>query len=90
MHVLAVTALDSQILYPPIGTLLFALLVLACAVGWLVVLVSALRVHDDVWTATGQSRVGWVLVIIFLGILGALLYVAIARPSLRRVRVQAR
>ncbi|NYI76938.1 hypothetical protein [Nocardioides panzhihuensis] len=55
----------------------------AITVWWLMMLVQALRTPDSVWTAAGQSKILYVLLMIFLGWIGALLYVFIARPGLR-------
>lgn len=63
---------------------LFALISLAVFVWWLLVLVQALRVPDNVWTGAGQSKILWVLLMVFLGVLGTILYVLIARPALAR------
>ncbi|MGZ8610931.1 MAG: hypothetical protein ACXWX0_01495 [Actinomycetota bacterium] len=40
------------------------------------------------WDAAGQSPVVWVLAVVFLGPLGLILYLAIARPRLRRSTVR--
>jgi hypothetical protein len=66
-----------------IGGILLLLVWLALTVWWLVMLVQALRTPDSVWAAADQSKILYVLVMIFLGWLGALLYVVIARPRLR-------
>lgn len=59
---------------------------------WLVALVDALRRPDSEWVRADQSKVVWVLVIVLpatigLGLVGAILYVAMARPPLQRARV---
>lgn len=64
--------------------LLFGLVVVASFVLWIWALVDALGNPDSAYAATGQSKILWVLVIVFLHALGALLYLAIARPQLRR------
>lgn len=65
------------------------LLVFVIAIGsfvlWITALVDALRVDDRVWQAAGQSKILWVLLIVFLHLIGAILYFAIAKPALRRV-----
>ncbi|WP_406032084.1 hypothetical protein OG801_26835 [Nocardioides sp. NBC_00163] len=66
-----------------IGGIVLLLVWLALTVWWLVMLVQALRTPDSVWAAADQSKILYVLLIIFLGWLGALLYVIIARPRLR-------
>ncbi|MET8518599.1 hypothetical protein [Nocardioides sp. NPDC004968] len=66
-----------------IGGIVLLLVWLALTVWWLVMLVQALRTPDSVWAAADQSKILYVLLMIFLGWLGALLYVVIARPGLR-------
>lgn len=66
-----------------IGGTALLLVGLAVTVWWLLMLVQALRTPDGVWAAAGQSKILYVLLMIFLGWLGALLYVFIARPGLR-------
>ena len=66
-----------------IGGVALPLIGLAITVWWLLMLVQALRTPDSVWAAAGQSKILYVLLMIFLGWLGALLYVFIARPGLR-------
>ncbi|MER7604347.1 hypothetical protein [Nocardioides sp. NPDC127503] len=66
-----------------IGGILLLLVWFALTVWWLVMLVQALRTPDSVWAAADQSKILYVLLMIFLGWLGALLYVVIARPRLR-------
>lgn len=39
--------------------------------------------------AAGESRLIYVLLMIFLGIIGSILFVAVARPRLRAARVPA-
>jgi len=67
-----------------------AALVLVAVFGWwLMVLVEALRVSHSRWKAAGESRLIYVLPMIFLGIIGSILFVAVARPRLRAARVPA-
>ncbi|MER7555760.1 hypothetical protein ABTZ46_02395 [Nocardioides sp. NPDC126508] len=66
-----------------IGGVALPLIALAITVWWLLMLIQALRTPDSVWSTAGQSKILYVLLMIFLGWLGALLYVAIARPALR-------
>lgn len=66
-----------------IGGVALPLIGLAITVWWLLMLIQALRTPDSVWAAAGQSKLVYVLLMIFLGWLGALLYVFIARPALR-------
>lgn len=63
---------------------LFVVLSAALFVWWLLMLIEALRVPDQAWTAAGQNKLLWVLVIVLLGFLGALLYALIARPAVAK------
>lgn len=66
---------------------LVLLLVLAISVGmfawWLVMLIEALRVPAVRWNAAGQSQLLYVLLMVFLGVIGTLVYVLVPRPQLR-------
>ena len=66
----------------------FAFLVLALGLGvfvwWLVVLIEALKTPETQWKDAGQDRLLWVLLMVFLGVIGTLSYVIVARPRLRR------
>lgn len=64
--------------------LVVLILVLAYAVWWIRCLVHALKTPESIWAAAGQSRLVFVLALIFLGPLGPILYSLIARPALRR------
>ena len=71
--------------YLPLGPfLLVALVGLVTFVVWIVALVDALRINEREWNRAGQSKLLWVLLIALLGVIGAILYFAMARPSLRR------
>ena len=69
----------------------FAFLVLALGLGvfvwWLVVLIEALKTPETQWKDAGQDRLLWVLLMVFLGVIGTLSYVIVARPRLRRASV---
>lgn len=62
------------------------LMVGAVALASFVLLVMALvdlvRRPADVWAASGQNQLVWALVVIFVGVVGPLLYLIIARPIL--------
>lgn len=69
----------------PLGAvLLFGLVALVMFVVWVWALIDALNKTDGEWAAAGQSKLLWILLIALLGALGAILYVAMARPALRR------
>lgn len=50
---------------------------------WLGTLIEALAAPDSLWAAASQTKLTFVLLIVLLALLGAVLYVAIARPALR-------
>jgi hypothetical protein len=64
------------------STELFLLVFLAGGALWLYALVDVLRADDAAFAAAGQNKIVWVLLIVFLGFIGAILYLAIARPKL--------
>ncbi|QNL93161.1 hypothetical protein H9L21_08385 [Aeromicrobium senzhongii] len=61
----------------------------AVFVWWLVILLEALRVPRERWEVAGQSQLIYVLLMVFLGIVGSIAYVAVARPRLRAASVPA-
>ncbi|GAB3868825.1 hypothetical protein GCM10028801_45380 [Nocardioides maradonensis] len=78
------TSFSTGILIPT-GTLTVLGLAALFTVVWLWMLVDALMRPASVWRAADRSPVVWALVLILLGWLGGLLYLTLARPSLRRV-----
>lgn len=60
--------------------LIFMLIGLAAAILWIWALIDALRVSDDSLYRTG-TKVVWILVIVLTGVIGAIIYLAIGRPS---------
>lgn len=66
-----------------IGVGFLALLLgLAGVVFWLYALVDALRRPKGNWLAAGQDQLVWVMVVVFLNLIGALVYVMVAKPAL--------
>jgi hypothetical protein len=65
---------------PELVLLLVILLVMVLPI-WSV-LDAALR-PDGAWQAAGQSKVVWVLVILFMPLVGSLIYFAAVRPKVR-------
>jgi hypothetical protein len=63
---------------------IFSLLFLAVGVGsivfWIYALIDAIRVPDDSRYRAG-TKVVWVLVIALTGVIGAIIYFAVGRPS---------
>lgn len=49
-------------------------------------IIDVLRAPQDVWTAAGQNQVLWGIVVLFLSVIGPILYLVIARPQLRVAR----
>lgn len=60
----------------------FLLIALFGFVFWIWGLVDALRRPQSNWEAAGQNQILWVVLMIFLGFIGTILYVIIARPQL--------
>ena len=82
-----VAAGETNFLFPAGSIAVFAvflILALVTTALWLLSLVDALRIEDARWARAGQSKLLWVLLIVLLGLLGSLLYLAMARPALRR------
>ena len=65
--------------------ILFAGVFLASLAVWIFTLVDSLQTPDQTWQAAGQNKLLWVLLIVFLGILGSILYMVIPRPSLKAI-----
>lgn len=68
----------------PAGTLIVLIAGAVLTVVWIWMLVDALVRPASVWRAADRSPVVWALVLIMLGWFGGLLYLTLARPSLRR------
>ncbi len=62
---------------------LVAIVGLAVAVWWLLMLIEALKIPAGQWEAAGQNQILYVVAMFLVGVLGTLLYVFIARPQLR-------
>jgi hypothetical protein len=67
-------------------TVLFLLVAVPLLVLYVWALVDALRTKASVWDAAEQNQLVWVGVILFVAIVGAILYMAIARPQLQAAR----
>ena len=67
--------------------LLFAMFGLGCTAFWIWSIVDATRTPDHVWTAAGQNKILWIVLIAVLGVVLSLVYVLWPRPELRRVAV---
>lgn len=63
-----------------IAVLLFVVVMVAGLAFWIWALVDAIRVPDDSLYKSGTKLV-WVLVIVLVGFIGAIIYVAVGRPD---------
>jgi hypothetical protein len=62
-----------------------ALILLVAAAGLfllIVALVDLVKRPADAWTASGQNQLVWALIVVFVGFIGPMLYLLIARPAL--------
>jgi hypothetical protein len=66
-----------------VGSIIF-LVMLAGLVLLIVALVDLVRRPADVWEAAGHNQLVWALIVVFVGFIGPVLYLAIARPALDR------
>ena len=72
-----------------VGIVLVAILGVGGTILWIMALVDAAKVPDDTMYRTG-SKVMWILLIVLLGIIGAIVYYAVGRPTPEmRSRMQA-
>ncbi len=53
---------------------------------WIWALADALPRRDEQWEQAGQSKLIWILLLIFLGAVGAIIYFLAARPGLERAK----
>lgn len=65
--------------------LIFAVVGLALFVWWLVMLIDAVRTPTATWKAAGQEQLVHILLMVFLGVIGTIVYVVVARPRLRAI-----
>lgn len=65
--------------------LVFGLLMLGAFAWWLLMLIDAVRTPASAWQAAGQNQLVHILLMVFLGIIGTIVYVVVARPKLRTV-----
>lgn len=64
-------------------TFIVALVGLVLFVWWIRLLVEMLRTPTSQWEAAEQSQLIYVILMVLLNVLGAILYVTVARPQLR-------
>lgn len=68
----------------PLFLVVFVLIPLPLFVWWLWCLIQALKVPDSAWAAADQNKLLYVVLMIFLGVIGTIAYAVVARPALRR------
>ena len=66
--------------------LLFGAIAIAGFVFWIWSLVDAIQRPDAEWEQAGQNKLVWILVLIFIGFIGSIIYLLVARPSLEEVK----
>lgn len=62
----------------------FLLVSFAAFVFWIWAIIDVARTPDSVFAAVGHNKIVWIIVVVFLHIVGALVYLFAARPQLRR------
>jgi hypothetical protein len=65
-------------------TIILLLVMLTTFGAWIWAIVDIARHTGTEWDASGQNHVVRVLIVLLLGLLGLILYLAIARPRLKR------
>jgi hypothetical protein len=53
---------------------------------WIWALVDAVQRSDADWEQAGQNKLVWILILIFLGLIGSLIYLFVARPQLEEIK----
>lgn len=61
---------------------LVALVLLSGFVLLVLALIDLVKRPSETWTASGQNQLVWALIVVFVGFIGPLLYLLIARPAL--------
>ena len=63
--------------------ILIGAVMLVAFVFWLMYLIEAVQYPDAQWDAAGQNKLLHVLLMVFLGIIGTIVYAVTARPALK-------
>lgn len=63
---------------------LFFVVAVAAFVWWLIALIEVVRVPGAQWDSAGQNQLVHILLMVFLGIIGTLVYWFTARPALKQ------
>ena len=66
--------------------MLFGAIAIAGFVFWIWSLVDAIQRPDSEWEQAGQNKLVWILVLIFIGFIGSIIYLLVARPALEEVK----
>lgn len=69
-------------LVPSLPFIVAAVIGLALFVWWLIVLIGVVRTPAELWAAAGQSQLVALLLVILLGLLGALVFRIAMKPQL--------
>ena len=64
----------------------FGIIALAGFALWIWSLVDAIQRPDPEWEEAGQNKLVWILVLIFVGFIGSIIYLLVARPQLEDVK----
>jgi hypothetical protein len=74
-----------------VGVLTFlVVLVMLAGVAFLVLaMIDLVRRPARAWEASGHNQLVWALIVVFVGFIGPILYLAIARPALDRAMAEA-
>lgn len=65
---------------------LFGLIGLAAFALWVWSLVDAIQRPDAEWEQADQNKLIWILVLVFVGFIGSIIYLLVARPQLENVK----
>lgn len=66
-------------------------LVMLATLGLLIVaLVDLVKRPADVWEESGHNQLVWALIVVFVGFIGPVLYLAVARPALEAATARLR
>ncbi|MCW2783758.1 MAG: hypothetical protein JWP74_275 [Marmoricola sp.] len=65
--------------------LMFGVFLLVPFIIWIKFLIEAVKIPDAEWELAGQNKLLFVLLMVFLGVVGTLVYVVAARGPLRQV-----
>jgi uncharacterized protein HemY len=84
MFALEISSNGNNNIVIPTGFIVILAAAFLLFVFWIWSLIEVLRTPERTWRADDRRQVSWILVIVLLGWLGSLLYVVIARPSLKR------